>query len=330
MKLFSPTSFSASAGIVLLGATFAQADTTLRLVSAWPETTSMVRVVEGGFIGAVTEASSGTISFVRSGPEVVPPFEQLQPLSAGVFDLMFTTSAYQQAETGVGLVMDGLLSTDTALLRETGVFEWFDAYYRERFGVTVLALIPAPPNQLLLREPLTAEGMLDGRRIRSNAAFEGIVRGLGGVPVGLPPSDIYSSLERGVIDGTAVPQHAAADYRFYEVTSYMTRPGFGHSSLVLMANAEAFDALPDEDRRIILEQAELIETSAAEGMRAIADEQNAAMAEGGVEVTEFPAEVAQQLAGLFAEGMIAVAMSSDPQGVQTLLDLAAERNVLAD
>lgn len=209
---------AAAAALALGTAGAAHAESTLRLISAWPETTSMVRVVERGFTEAVTEASGGAITFVRNGPETVPPFQQLQPLSASVFDVMFSTPAYHQADTGVGAVMDGLLSTDTAMLRETGIFEQLDMYYRERFGLTLLALMPAPPNQLLLREPLADDGMLDGRKIRSNGAFEGLVRGLGGAPVGLPPADIYSSLEKGVIDGTAVPQHAAADYRFYEVT----------------------------------------------------------------------------------------------------------------
>jgi TRAP-type C4-dicarboxylate transport system permease small subunit len=219
-----------------------------------------------------------------------------------VFDIMFTTPAYHQADTGVGLVMDGLLNPDTALLRESGVFERLDTYYRDRYGLTLLALIPASANQLLLRDPLDETGLLNGRKIRSNAAFEGMVRGLGGAPVGLPPADIYPSLERGVIDGTAVPEHAAADYRFYEVTSYMARPGFGHNSLILMANAASFDALPEEDRRILLEQAEALETSGAQGMADVAKEQTATMQENGVEIIEFPVEVADRLSALFAEG----------------------------
>lgn len=320
----------ASCAAVMFGTGPALADSTVRLISAWPETTSMVRIVANSFVDNVGEASGGTIKFVRNGPETVPPFDQLQPLSAGVFDIMFSTPAYHQADTGVGVVMDGLLTTDTALVRESGVFDKLDAYYRDRYGLTLLALVPAPPNQFLLRDPLGEAGTLDGRKIRSNAAFEGIVRGLGGAPVGLPPADIYPSLEKGVIDGTAAPQHAAADYRFYEVASYMTRPGFGHSALVLMANAANFDALPEEDRKIILEQAEALESSGAEGMSGVADEQNATMEANGVKIAEFPAAVADKLSALFAEGTTAVAMKSDPDGVQAILDFAKEKGALAE
>lgn len=110
----------------------------------------------------------------------------------------------------------------------------------------------------------------------------------------------------------------------------MTRPGFGHTALILMANAATFDALPEEDRRILLEQAIAAETSAAQGMAAVAEEQNALMAENGVEVSEFPAEVAGRLQAFFAEGLTEVAMKSDPDGVRTILDFAAERGALAD
>lgn len=321
--------FLTTVAVAVLGQAPASAESTLRLISAWPETTSMVRIVEDSFIENVDEVSDGAITFTRNGPETVQPFDQLQPLSAGVFDIMFTTPAYHQADTGVGLVMDGLLNPNTALLRESGVFERLDTYYRDRYGLTLLALIPASANQLLLRDPLDETGLLNGRKIRSNAAFEGMVRGLGGAPVGLAPADIYPSLERGVIDGTAVPEHAAADYRFYEVTSYMARPGFGHNSLILMANAASFDALPEEDRRILLEQAEALETSGAQGMANVAKEQTATMQENGVEIIEFPVEVADRLSALFAEGTTAVAMKSDPDGVRAILDFAAQQGALA-
>ena len=61
----------------------AQAQTTIRLLSAWPPNTSMIQVGETKYIAAVEAASNKEIKFVRNGPETVPPFQQLQPLSTG-------------------------------------------------------------------------------------------------------------------------------------------------------------------------------------------------------------------------------------------------------
>jgi TRAP-type C4-dicarboxylate transport system substrate-binding protein len=306
----------------------AGAQTTIRLLSAWPPNTSMIQAGESKFIANLEAASNKEIKVVRNGPETVPPFQQLQPLSTGVFHLMYTTPAYHQADTGMGSAIDGLLTTDPKKVRESGMMDWLNAYYRKKFGVVILALFACPPNQFVLREPLPADGTLKGRKVRTNAAFEGIVRGLGGSPVGLPPSDIYSAMEKGVIDGTAVPQHAAADYKFYEVGKYMTRPGYGHTTLILMANAAAFDALPEKVRKLVQEEAIRMETYGTEEMITITAQQNATMEQKGVKISQFPAEVASKLEQLFAEGTTAVAKKSDGKAVEEMIEFARQKGAL--
>jgi TRAP-type transport system periplasmic protein len=307
----------------------AQAQTSVRLLSAWPTNTSMIQAGETKFIANVEAASNKDIKIVRNGPETVPPFQQLQPLSTGVFHLLYTTPAYHQADSGMGGAIDGLLTTDSKKLRDSGMMDWLNAYYRKKFGVVILALFACPPNQFVMREALPADGTLKGRKVRTNAAFEGIVRGLGGSPIGLPPGDIYSAMEKGVIDGTAGPQHAAADYKFYEVGKYMTRPGYGHTTLILMANAAAFDALPEKARKLLQEEAIRMETYGAEEMRQITAQQNATMEQKGVKIAQFPPEVAAKLPQLFAEGTLMVAKKSDGKAVEEMVEVARQKGVLA-
>ena len=330
MKIHRRLLLGAAMAAALVGVSVpAQAETTIRLLSGWPQNTSMIRSGETKYIANVEAASNGAVKIVRNGPEAVPPFQQFQPLSAGVFDLLYTTPSYHQADTGIGAALDGLLTPDTARLREAGVIDWLNDYYRENFGVIILALIPTPSNHLVLREPLNPDGRLEGLKIRTNAAFEGIVRGLGAAPVGLPPNEIYSGLQKGVIDGTAGPQMASADYKLHEVSSYMTRPGFGHATNVLMANADAFDALPEDVRTLLQEEAIRLESSAAEEMIAVAAEQNAIMEANGVQIVEFPPEVAEKLPQLFVEGTTEVARRSDPANVDALIEFARSKDMLA-
>tara|TARA_B100000378_G_scaffold248953_1_gene221983 strand:+ start:1367 stop:2371 length:1005 start_codon:yes stop_codon:yes gene_type:complete len=318
--------------VALLGLanTAARAETRLRLISPWPSNLAIVETSETAYINAVREASNGEIIIERSGPEVIPPFQQLEPLSAGVMDLMLSTPAYHQGDTGVGALISGILTPDTDKLRETGVMDWINNYYREKFGVVILAIFADPPNQFVLTKPLSEDGTLSGMKIRSNANFEGIVRGLGAAPVNLPGADIYPAMQKGVIDGTSVTTHAAADFKFYEVGKYMTRPTWGFTTRFLVASAQKFDALPDEERKILQDEALKMERYAAESTAKIAEEQTAIMMENGVQIAEFPADVADDLERLFAEGVIEVAMKSDPEAVQELLDLAREKGVLAN
>ena len=50
----------------------------------------------------VEDISGGNIKIEVSGPEVVPPFQQLQPVVAGVFDVLYTHGAYHGDGVGRG------------------------------------------------------------------------------------------------------------------------------------------------------------------------------------------------------------------------------------
>ncbi|MGH8767057.1 MAG: TRAP transporter substrate-binding protein DctP [Burkholderiales bacterium] len=305
----------------------AQGQTTLRLISGWGANNSNVPLVEAVFIKNVMEASNGQIRIQRSGPEVVPPFDQLQPVSAGVFDILFTTPNYHQAQTGVGALFDAFKS-DPDKRREAGLVAWADDYYQNRFGVRILALFVAPGNHFVLRDPLGADGTLKGRKIRSIPIFDGVIRALGGTPVTLLPTDALSAMQKGVVDGIAFPSGLSADYRLYEAGKYMTRPVFGRTDLLFVMNVKKFDSLPAGHQKVLLEEGRRIE---AKGQKALAEHGRRdieTMEKNGVKVTNFEARVAASIERLYNEGIFNTASKSSPNEVKTLWDMAKSKNMI--
>jgi len=226
----------------------------LRLISGWTPNNPNVPNIEAPFIRNIAEASKGELRIQRSGPEVVPPFEQLQPVATGVFDFLFTTPGYHAAQSGVANIMD-TMKPDQDARRTHGLTQWADAFYQKRFNQRIIAMIPAPGNAFVLREsPLPGEQPLKGRKIRAIATFEGLVRKLGGTPVNMPPAEAFSAMQKGVIDGIAFPTFAMADYKLYEVGKFMSRPIFGGTNSMITMNTKKFDALSPSDQKIILEK----------------------------------------------------------------------------
>ena len=311
---------AAFAAALALAGSAASAETTLRVVSGWPSTIAQVSGILPAFEEAVTRATDGDITFQDSGPETVPSFEQLQPLSAGVFDLMYSTPAYHQSQNGIFAALDSLVNTDPQALRDSGARDIIDKQMRDEFGVVLLAYFAAPANTIILRDPLRTDN-LDGLKIRTNPAHEGMVRALGGTPVAMSPADAYAAMEKGVLDGIAFPIHASADYRLYEVGKYMTMPGYGHSMLILMANAASFDALPEADRKAIVDAARQMEVQGAAYMAGLAVSQKARMEENGVKITEFSPETSAKMAKMFADGNLAVARKSNPAAVDAFMKM---------
>ena len=315
------------AGALALMSSPAHSQTTLRLLSGWTPNNPNVPNIETPFIKNVETASKGMIKIERRGPEVAPPFEQLQPVSAGVFDILFTTPGYHQAQTGVGNVFDAI-SGDIEGRRAAGLVQKADEYYRARYGLSILALHPAPGNHFVLKDGLSSDGTLKGMKIRANAIFEGVVRALGGTPVNMAPADAYAAMQKGVLEGITFPAFASADYKLYEVGKSMTRPVFGLTNVMFLINVKKLESLPPEQRRIVLEEGRKIEPVGKAAVDRLADVDEAKMKEHGVKIINFSSDLAPKLTGMYNEGIRTTAGRSSPKEVQELWDLAQSKNML--
>ncbi|MGD9945390.1 MAG: TRAP transporter substrate-binding protein DctP [Burkholderiaceae bacterium] len=249
LKLFAATFVSA---LVTVWASQVSAETRLRLLSSFDNLNPSVLSADA-FIASVAARSGGEYRISRTGPEAVPVGEQLEPTSSGVFDLLFTNGAFHAGRTGVGMVIDSL-KTDLELRYSSGLVEYLDNYYQKAHGVKLIALSSGSAYQFLLRDPVAADGGLKGRKIRSLPQYGKLIEALGGVPVTLAPTQMYSSLEKGVIDGVGFPQTAATQYKLQEVIKYIAEPTFGATHIMILMNLRKWNALPPDVQKMFLEE----------------------------------------------------------------------------
>lgn len=315
------------AGALLSMSSAAQAETTLRLLSGWTPNNPNVPYIETVFIKNVEAASKGQLKIERRGPEVASPFEQLQPVSAGVFDILFTTPGYHQSQTGVGNMFDAF-KPDMEALRTAGLTSKADEYYRKRYGLSILALHPAPGNHFVLKDGLASDGTLKGMKIRANATFEGVVRALGGTPVNMSPADAYSAMQKGVLEGITFPAFASADYKLYEVGKVMTRPIFGLSNVLFLINVRKLNSLSPELQKIVLDEGRKIEQIGKDALDKVAVDDEARMKQNGVKTVDFSPALAPKLNPMYNEGILATAGRSSPDEVKELWEMAKARNLL--
>lgn len=284
----------------LITAVPAQAET-LRLLSSWDTTYNAVPVFVDAFIERVAELSGGEITITMSGPETVPPFEQLQPVSAGLFDMLFTHGAYHLGETAMAFGMDAVVD-DPQVRRDSGIYDLIDEHYAKHNLKMLGAFSAASGYHIMLRAPLQGEG-LQGLRIRASGTYHDFVTTLGGSVVTLPASEIYSALERGVVDGAAWPVFGAMDYRWYEVADYMTRPAFGINNHTMFVNLDRWNGLSEAHRAILTQAAQEIEVEGRTRFVDLWAAEEQAMIDAGLAITEFDPATAARVEALFAEGV---------------------------
>ena len=115
--------------LVMSGAGAARAET-IKLLTSWGANDKPSYANALLFKKNVEEISGGNIKVEISGPEVVPPFQQLQPVVAGVFDVLYTHGAYHAGSKGLALAGDAI-DIDVKKRRDTGVWGYIDEFYQK-------------------------------------------------------------------------------------------------------------------------------------------------------------------------------------------------------
>jgi len=233
----------------------AEAQTKLRLLSSWNKNNWPTYAVIDHYQKLVHANANPKIEITIFGEEVVPPFEQLQPVKSGVFDMLFTHGVYHAGSKGIALVIDAM-EIDVDKRREAGVWKFVDEYYQKHNNLKMISM-PSASSQgyhIFLREPLTPEGDFKGRKIRGTQSYHGVTRALGGSPVVLPGGQIYTALEKGVVDGAAWPAAGMLSMKHYEVAKYRMRPTMGVSTEPVFMNLDKWKKTPADVQKVLLDK----------------------------------------------------------------------------
>jgi TRAP-type transport system periplasmic protein len=282
-----------------------------RMLSSWDKNYANNPVILNPFMQGIETASKGRMKFSVSGPETVPPFEQLEPLASGVFQFLFTAGSYHFGTTPILSVM-GALEGDLAAVRASGISDRVDQHY-QKLGIKLVAL-PLSPNggyHIILKQPVGPSGDLQGRKIRGTPVYGSVITMLGGVMTVLPPAEIYTALEKSIVDGASWPVTGALSFRWNEVSKYLLRPAFGVETAPILMNLNAWNRLSEADRQIIQQEARKVEDSFFKEIVQMWQDEEKALFAKGMAVTRMGEAQKAKLHAAWADGIWALAAAPE-------------------
>ena len=173
--------------------------------------------------------------------------------------MLFTHGIYHYGTTGLAIGLDAVRGTIEER-RASGLFEALDKHY-QKIGLKVVAVALSAKTgyAFQLKTPVGADGDLKGKKVRGTPAYHPLIRTLGGAPVVLPIPEVYTALEKGVIDGAASPVVGLLGVKWYEVAKYLAQPSFGFTHQLFLMNLAAWNRLSDADKKILLEEGRKME-----------------------------------------------------------------------
>ena len=124
-----------------------------------------------------------------------------------------------------------------------------------RWGVRAIMPLLLPPYRLMGKgEPPVTTAAVKGMRVRAPGGLGDALRKLDAVPTSLPSPELYSAMERGLVDAISMANYALRSYRIYELADwYAANLDLGILATVIPANADAFNALPPQYQKLLLD-----------------------------------------------------------------------------
>jgi TRAP-type C4-dicarboxylate transport system substrate-binding protein len=260
-------------------------EVTLRAVSAFAEKTQFSRNFER-FIDRVNEQGKGTIKInYIGGPRAVPPFEVGNAVRTRVVDIANVTGAFY---TNLMPEADGfkLIGKPMSEQRKNGTWDYINELHNQKLNAWYLARqFHNVPFHIYLTKKIDKLDFT-GLKIRVTPVYRDIVQARGGTPINTPPGEVFTALERGVVDGYGWPITGIFDLGWEKATKFRVEPAFYSVEVNVLVNLDVWKGLNDAQRKVLNEAAAWVEALDSENVAAIKAERER-QSKAGIQALEF-------------------------------------------
>jgi TRAP-type transport system periplasmic protein len=121
--------------------------------------------------------------------------------------------------------------------------------------VVVLGAVVIAPSNYIGNKPAKNIEDFKGNRVRSSARTEGwTIEALGGTPQEVATSDLYTSMERGLIDSAFLSWSLIMSSGIKDVTKYSTECNLFYRAWPIVMNKKSWASLPANLQQLIMDQ----------------------------------------------------------------------------
>lgn len=209
------------------------------------------------FADEVAERSGGslTIKVYPAGQLGAGPVQQYKRAVEGVADITFGLQAYTPTIFPKSMLIIPPGKATNAIEATERLLAVYDEHLADEYeDVKLLGIFTTAGNiWAATRDVSTMDGLKGAKMVPYAAMTTPIVEALGGVPVQMPVTEMYTGLSTGTIDATtATYNNITAPWNFWDVSSHLvTNVPVQHAVFFVAMNKERYLGLSDEHRAII-------------------------------------------------------------------------------
>lgn len=231
------------------------AEIELKISTMFPSTHFIQQRALEPWAKSIEEKSGGRVhfTFFPAGSALGDATRQFDQAKAGVVDISVGIPAIPRGRHPRTVLIELPFVSPSA---EVGTCALMGVYEKDLLadfpGTKVLSLTVTESSAVHTKAKIADLDELKGMRIRTpTPAISAMLEMLGATPVGMPPTQIYESVERGVVDGNVMPWGPVGAFKLWEVLHYHITARVNPVSMYVLMNEDRYNGLPDDIRKII-------------------------------------------------------------------------------
>ncbi|MBS3976196.1 MAG: TRAP transporter substrate-binding protein DctP [Syntrophomonadaceae bacterium] len=220
--------------------------------------------------------------------------EQPDNIQQGVFDMGMVSPTHTPGKIplwSVALlpgITDSIYAHNMALV-ELAKHPSMIAELEERWNQKLLFPGSMDAFEMMTERPITSIDNLRGFPIRAIGSAAVMLNKLGAKVSAIPGPDVYTSIERGIVDGAVFPVDTFAERKIHELAPNLTLSGnLGFFFGLVTMNLDTWNALPADIQQIMLEVSQEAVTTNFEVYHEINMATKKTFEAAGVKVTRLP------------------------------------------
>ena len=192
---------------------------------------------------------------VKGGPEAIGMFQQPAAVRDGVVDMVHTPgSFYGKSVPEIDAMVASTVNPMEA--RANGGAALMDAAHQKRFNVRHLGWIDGGVQFHIYnsqKPKFGADGVLDlsGVKLRDNPIYHAFFMAMNATTAGMPATEVYAALEKGVVDAAAWTSIGLMDLKWDKFMKYRVDPQFYNTDIGVIFNKDSWNSLSSESQDLI-------------------------------------------------------------------------------
>ena len=279
---------------LLLSLTANAAEVVIRAQTALPTKHDLSQSFINLFVNKLNAAGKGVVQVkYLGGPEVTPVKKAAPALKRGVLDMLHSPAAYHAGITPQSLALMATNMTPTEI-RANGGFKIIEGVWKEKLNAKILSWSETAAQFYLYtsKKPMIKNGNVDltGFKMRATGAYRPLLKSLNATAVQMPAGEVYTALQRGLVDGYGWPTVGVGAMGLAEVTKYRIEPAFYHLANLTLVNLDFWNKLPANAKAILTKVAAQYEQASIDNMNNAGAKDTATVKEKGVEIIKLEGE----------------------------------------